>query len=89
MGLPTPSLEWMHNGQLLSNSDDLITISITQGLSSNTSTLQWMNVPYDADGMHSCVARNNLGSDMLSFRVIILSKFVCSITDPVWVCVSE
>ena len=76
VGIPTVSLVWMNNGRLLSNSDDSITITVSSGPSSNTSTLQWMNIPLNANGSIDCVATNNLGSDRLSIGLQILSKFV-------------
>ena len=75
VGVPTTSLQWIHNGQPLSNSNNLVTITITSGLSNDTSTLQWMNVGFDANGMFTCVATNILGSDRISIGVQILSKF--------------
>ena len=72
-GIPTVSQEWLLNGQPLSNNNQ---ITITNAQSDGTSTLQWMNVPLNADGIFSCVATNNLGSDRLSINVQILSKCI-------------
>ena len=76
MGIPYPSLEWTHNGLLLHNSNDLITITNTSNMSSHSSILEWMYVPFDAAGIFICVATNNLGMATTSITVQILSKFL-------------
>ena len=76
MGIPYPSLEWNHNGLLLSDSIDSITITNTSNMSSYTSVLEWMYVPIDAAGIFICVATNNLGSANTSITVQIRSKFL-------------
>lgn len=75
-GIPVPSLEWTHNGLLVSNGNDLITITNTRSQSKTTSLLQWMNVTTDADGVFSCVVTNIRGSKSISFTVKVQSKFV-------------
>ena len=76
VGVPLPSLEWMHNGIPLSSSTDSITITNTSGLSYGTSTLQWVNASLDTVGMFTCVATNNFGSANRSINFQIRSKFV-------------
>ena len=76
VGVPLPSLEWMHNGIPLSSSTDSVTITTTSGLSYGTSTLQWVNSSRDTVGTFTCAATNNLGSANRSIKVQIRSKFV-------------
>ena len=75
-GVPLPSLEWSHNGLLISSSNDSITITSTIGLFYGTSTLQRVNVFPDTIGTFTCVATNNLGSANRSIDVQIRSNFV-------------
>ena len=78
MGIPSATLNWMHNGQLLTNSIDSISITATSGPVNDTSTLQWMNVPFEANGEFTCVASDSLATKGLIISVQILSKFVHS-----------
>ena len=78
VAIPPASLEWMHNGRPLSNSNNSITITMTRSLPRDTSMLQWMTVPRAADGMFICIATNNLGSESISIGVQILSKLLPS-----------
>ena len=72
-GLPLPTLKWMQNGQPLSNSNDSITITTSNALSSGYSTLQWLDASINTVGIFTCTASNNLGTDK---EMITLSKFV-------------
>ena len=75
-GIPSPSLKWLHNGVLVSNSNDSITITNTSSLSDITSVLQWMNVPMEAEGIFVCVVTNYLGSRRKLINVRIHGKYI-------------
>ena len=74
-GVPLPSLEWTHNGLLLSSSNNFITITTNRDQSYGTSMLQWVNASSDSVGTFTCVTTNSLGSANRSFIVHIRSKF--------------
>ena len=69
-GIPTPSVQWMHNGLAIDSSNDSVTITT----SNTTSVLEWVDVTTDAVGNFLFVAANNLGLRNLSIAVMIRSK---------------
>ena len=67
-GLPTPTVQWLHNGTTLSNGDD--GVNITSG---NISILQVSDLKRSSGGVYSCKGSNIIGFNRLEFRIDIQS----------------
>ena len=67
-GVPTPTVQWLHNGTTLSNGDD--GVNITSG---NISILQVRNLKRSSGGVYSCKGSNIIGFNTLEFRINLQS----------------
>lgn len=79
IGTPLPQINWMRNGETLSDATDSVSISnrmVTQeGLDFAVSLLTVCSVDYDDVGMYSCEATNSAGGrDLLSWRLRLSSE---------------
>ena len=71
VGVPAPSIEWFHNGVLLRNGVDGVSINTGD----NISSILIVAVQHSDGGTYTCRANNNLGTDQLSYSVMILGKY--------------
>ena len=77
-GVPTPTVEWLHNGILLSDSDPNVTITTD----ADSSLLELTNLQRDSDGQYVCRGTNVVGDDSIMVEITIMGKlcvcvFVC------------
>ena len=66
-GLPIPTVVWSHDGNVLTNGSNNITIAT----SDTSSTLTVTTVTADDSGSYTCVVSNLLGSDMESSMLLV------------------
>lgn len=70
-GVPIPTIQWLHNGTVLTNMEDTVTIT-----GDSNSTLQLSNLNRNGGGVYSCEAENDLGKSTLEFQIEIQSESV-------------
>ena len=66
-GVPTPSVEWLHNGNLLSDSNPDVTI-ITDA---DSSLLELTNLQRDSNGQYVCRGTNVVGDNSTMVEITI------------------
>ena len=66
-GLPTPTVVWSHDGNVLTDGSNDITIATIDTLS----TLNVTMVTADDSGSYTCMVSNLLGSDMESSTLLV------------------
>ena len=73
-GYPVPSIEWTLNGtSYIIRDSSVTTITVTEGLRSNTSVITVTNAMTNDTGVYECVATNRVDTDMQNTTVIVQS----------------
>ena len=73
-GYPIPSIEWTLNGTSYTiRNSSVTTITVTEGLRSNTSDITVTNAMTDDTGVYECIATNRVGTDMQNATVTVQS----------------
>ena len=70
VGVPAPSIQWFHNGVLLRNGVDGVSINTGD----NISSILIVAADHSDGGTYTCTANNSLGTDQESYSVVILGK---------------
>ena len=70
---PVPSIEWTLNGTTYIIDPSVATITPTQGLRSNTSTLVVNNSMVNDTGIYQCIATNVVNTDTQDANVTVQS----------------
>lgn len=70
IGIPTPLILWLKDGQLLAQSDATIIYNTTSDTTAN-STLIITNVTNTDDGVYICEASNKVGTNRIQFNVTV------------------
>ena len=73
-GNPVPNIEWTLNGASIGirNSSET-TIKVIEGLSSNTSVLEFSNATINDTGIYQCIATNVASNDTQDANVTVQS----------------
>ena len=72
-GYPVPSIEWTLNGTSYINDPLITTITLVEGLRSNTSVLAVSNTMTNDTGMYQCIATNVVNNDTEDATVTVQS----------------
>ena len=73
-GYPVPSIEWRLNGtSYIIRDSSITTITLTEGLRSNTSNITVSNATTNDTGMYECVATNVVNTDTQDANVTVQS----------------
>ena len=73
-GYPVPSIEWTLNGTSYTIRDSSVTtITVTEGLRSNTSDITVTNAMTNDTGVYECIATNRVDTDMQNATVTVQS----------------
>ena len=73
-GYPVPSIEWRLNGtSYIIRDSSITTITLTEGLRSNTSNITVTNATTNDTGMYECVATNVENTDTQDANVTVQS----------------
>ena len=73
-GYPVPSIEWRLNGtSYIIRDSSITTITLTEGLRSNTSNITVTNATTNDTGMYECVATNVVNTDTQDAIVTVQS----------------
>ena len=73
-GYPIPSIEWKLNGtSYIIRDSSVTTITLTEGLRSNTSNITIINAMTNDTGVYECVVTNRVDTDMQSATVTVQS----------------
>ena len=73
-GYPVPSIEWRLNGtSYIIRDSSITTITLTEGLRSNTSNITVSNATTNDTGMYECVATNVENTDTQDAIVTVQS----------------
>ena len=73
-GYPVPSIEWRLNGtSYIIRDSSITTITLTEGLRSNTSNITVTNATINDTGIYECVATNVVNTDTQDSNVTVQS----------------
>ena len=72
-GYPIPSIEWTLNGTFYIIDPPFTTITVTEGLRSNTSILVVSDAMTNDTGIYQCTATNVVNSDTQDATIIVQS----------------
>ena len=67
-GVPTPTVEWLHNNVLLSDSVPDVTITTD----ADSSLLELTNLQRDSDGQYVCRGTNVVGDDSTMVEITFM-----------------
>ena len=70
-GYPVPSIEWTLNGTSYTSRDSSVTITVMEGLRSNTSVIEVTNAITNDTGIYECVATNIVNTDTQDANVTV------------------
>ena len=74
-GYPVPSIEWtLNETSYIIRDSSVTTITVTEGLRSNTSDITVTNAMTDDTGVYECIATNRVDTDMQNATVTVQSK---------------